>query len=53
MMSDGIETHEFYEWMRERKADTLREDVEIFSDILKKSQRKDDSTFIIANITKS
>lgn len=53
MMSDGIEAHEFYEWMRERKAETLREDVEIFSDILKKTRRKDDSTFIIANITKS
>lgn len=53
MMSDGIEPQEFYEWMRERKSDTLREDVDIFREILMKIRRKDDSTFIIAKIDKS
>lgn len=53
MMSDGIESHEFYEWMRERKSETLREDVDIFREILMKNRRKDDSTFIIAKIDKT
>lgn len=51
MMSDGIEAHEFYEWMRERTSESLKEDMEIFRDILEKTRRKDDSTFVITKIS--
>lgn len=51
MMSDGIEAHEFYEWMRERTSLSLKDDIEIFQRILEKTRRKDDSTFVIAKIT--
>lgn len=53
MMSDGIEAHEFYEWMRERQSHSLREDVDIFREILEKTRRKDDSTFIITKVSKN
>ena len=51
MMSDGIEQHEFYEWMRERTPDDLEADVALFRTILQRTRRKDDSTFIITNIS--
>ncbi|MFR6361564.1 SpoIIE family protein phosphatase [Amedibacterium intestinale] len=50
MMSDGVEMKEVYAWMRERQEDSMREDVEIFMDILKRKLRKDDSTIILARV---
>ena len=52
MMSDGVEPQEFYEWVRMRKAEALRDDVNIFREILEKKRRQDDSTFILASISK-
>ena len=50
MMSDGVEMKEVYAWMRERQEDSMKEDVEIFMDILKRKLRKDDSTIILARV---
>ena len=41
MMSDGVEMKEVYAWMRERQEDSMKEDVEIFMDILKRKLRKE------------
>lgn len=50
MMSDGVEMKEVYAWMKERQEESMKEDVEIFMDILKRKLRKDDSTIILARV---
>lgn len=53
MVSDGVEAQEVYEWMKERKERSMQEDTEIFSKILRRKARKDDSTLILARVKRN
>ncbi|MGX8850620.1 SpoIIE family protein phosphatase [Amedibacillus sp. YH-ame10] len=50
MVSDGVTIEEIQEWMKKRKRGTVKEDIEIFSEVLRRTQRKDDSTVILARV---
>lgn len=50
LISDGIEMSEVNEWLALRKYESVRKDVDLFKEILKKTRRKDDSTIVLARI---
>lgn len=50
MISDGILQSEINEWLKERKAMDIHEDVGTFMEILGRKRRKDDSTLILSKI---
>lgn len=50
MVSDGIYMDEIYTWMKQRKGNGSKEQIEEMMEIIKQSPRKDDSTVLLANI---
>lgn len=50
MVSDGIYMNEIYTWLKEREGQSVKDDIESFTGILKKSRRKDDSTIVLAKV---
>lgn len=50
MVSDGIYMNEIYTWLKIRNREDVKEDIEIFTDLLKKTRRKDDSTIVLAKV---
>lgn len=50
MTSDGVRMSEIKEWIRRRKGGSVKEDVELFTQILQASKRSDDSTVILAKV---
>lgn len=50
MMSDGVYMHEVYEWIKKRKVESVKGDLETFMEILSRARRKDDSTLILAKV---
>ncbi len=53
MISDGIYINELYKWLSVRKEEGVKEDVESFSELLRKNRRKDDSTIVLAKVNKA
>lgn len=53
MISDGIYMNEIYKWLSIRKEQGVKEDVESFSELLRKNRRKDDSTIVLAKVNKA
>lgn len=50
MVSDGVDQKELQEWLKKRRGNQVKEDVEIFADILRSTRRMDDSTIILAKV---
>ena len=50
MISDGIYMNEIYKWLNQRTQAGVKEDVESFTELLKKTRRKDDSTIVLARV---
>ncbi|MEG0709742.1 MAG: SpoIIE family protein phosphatase [Longicatena sp.] len=50
MVSDGVTRNEIYDWLKKRKKHSIKEDVEIFAEILQTKQRMDDSTVVLASV---
>lgn len=50
MVSDGIYRNEIYEWLKKRDGDSIKGDVDTFSEILKLTRRMDDSTIVLARV---
>lgn len=50
MVSDGIYMNEIYTWLKEREGQSVKDDIEVFTEILQKSRRKDDSTMVLARV---
>ena len=50
MVSDGVSMKEIQEWMKKRKGQHVKEDVETFAQILRSTRRMDDSTIILAKV---
>ena len=50
MISDGIYMNEIYKWLNQRTQTSVKEDVESFTELLKKTRRKDDSTIVLVKV---
>ena len=50
MISDGIYMNEIYKWLNQRTQTSVKADVESFTELLKKTRRKDDSTIVLARV---
>lgn len=50
MISDGIYMNEIYKWLNQRTQTSVKADVESFTELLKKTRRKDDSTIVLAKV---
>lgn len=50
MISDGIYMNEIYKWLGQRSQKSVKDDVECFTELLKKTRRKDDSTIVLAKV---
>ena len=50
MASDGVRISEIKEWLSKRRGISVKEDVELFTQILNTSRRSDDSTIILARV---
>lgn len=53
MASDGVYMDEIMSWMKNREKGSAKEQINCFMDILKKQIREDDSTILLAQVTKS
>ena len=50
MISDGIYMNKIYKWLNQRTQTSVKADVESFTELLKKTRRKDDSTIVLARV---